>query len=268
MASRSPLPLVAVDVGNSRIKLGDFEQQGAEPLPRPERSVTLSPDFSDEQLVDWLPKTRKPAEYTWAIASVNRPVTARIVESLRRVGVSHPRVLTHSDVPLTVDLPQPEQVGLDRLVNALAARALCGRSVPVIVVSVGTAITVNLVSASGAFMGGAILPGLDMSARALHEFTDLLPLVDVARPESPVGRSTIEAMQLGLYWGAIGAVRELIARLTGDDPTVEVFITGGGAALLMADLSDGGNRLPQFVPHLTLSGIALAMLGPRTKSAP
>ena len=92
---------------------------------------------------------------------------------------------------------------------------------PAVVIDVGTAITVDLVSAEGAFLGGAILPGIAMSARALHEFTDLLPLVDMselAAPPPALGDSTEAAMRSGLFWGAVGAVRQLIEQLAGDAP--------------------------------------------------
>jgi type III pantothenate kinase len=267
MAPRRSFPLIAIDVGNSRIKLGDFEQPLAQPLPHPNRAVALGLDFSDDQLLSWLPGARKPADYTWTMSSVNRPIAQRLIDSLKRLGVPSVQVLVHADLPLKIELPAPERVGMDRLVNALAARAL--RTVPnsAIVVAVGSAIIVDRVSAEGAFVGGSILPGPDMSARALHEFTDRLPLVEVTEPEAPLGRSTVEAMQFGLYWGAIGAIRELIARLAEGETEAEVFITGGGAAGLIANLTPGGSRPPQFVPHLTLAGIALAMLNP-TQSLP
>lgn len=266
MARSRSFPLVAVDVGNSRIKLGDFEHPLTEPLPHPSRTVALQPDYSDDQLAGWLPN--KPSEYTWTMSSVNRPIAARLIESLKRLGVPNVQVLMHTDLPLKIELPAPERVGMDRLVNALAARALRTDRNPVVVVSVGSAIIVDLVSADGALMGGSILPGLDMSARALHEFTDLLPLVEVSEPQMRLGRSTVEAMQFGLYWGAIGAIRELIARVSEGQATVEVFVTGGGAARLISNLNDHGPRSVQFVPHLTLAGIALAVLLPSTQSSP
>ena len=125
-------------------------------------------------------------------------------------------------------------------------------------VDVGSAITVNLVSAEGAFLGGAILPGIGMSARALHAFTDLLPLVDaseLAAPPPPLGTATVPAMRSGLFWGAVGAIRELIPRLSGQAANqVEVFLTGGAAPAVAELLSDAA----RYVPHLTLAGIALA----------
>jgi len=132
-----------------------------------------------------------------------------------------------------------------------------------VVVDVGTAITVDLVSADGAFYGGAILPGIAMSARALNEFTDLLPLVetsDLTQPPAPLGTSTESAMQSGLFWGAVGSVRELVERMTkagsAENGAAEpdVFLTGG-ASQAVADLWGPSARC---VPQLTLAGIALA----------
>jgi type III pantothenate kinase len=266
MMPSSSFPLVAVDVGNSRIKLGDFEHPLAEPLPHPSRAVALELDYSDDQLTSWLP--RKPSEYAWSMSSVNRPTATRLIESLKGLGVPNVQVLTHAEVPLKIELPAPERVGMDRLLNALAACALRAGQTPAVVVAVGSAIMVDLVSRDGAFMGGSILPGLDMSARALHEFTDLLPFVEVSEPQVRLGRSTVEAMQFGLYWGAIGAIRELIARVSEGQADVDVFVTGGGAAGLIANLNQHPLRSLQFVPHLTLAGIALAMLGPSTQSSP
>ncbi len=96
----------------------------------------------------------------------------------------------------------------------------------------GTAITVDLVSADGAFLGGAILPGIAMSARALHEFTDLLPLVDLAELAAPppaLGTETEAALRAGLFWGAVGGVRELMGQLAGPERP-QVILTGGASA--------------------------------------
>jgi type III pantothenate kinase len=181
-------------------------------------------------------------------------------------------------------------VGIDRLLAAVGVNALREPPRPAVIVDLGTAVTVDLISAEGAFQGGAILPGISMSARALHEFTDLLPLIEMAElHEAPteVGKDTVAAMRSGLFWGTIGAARELIARMSapGDgvgsqlrrsaalrsttvagatkltpDPLSQVllpqvFLTGGAAAsvaqLLAADA--------QYVPDLTLGGIAITV---------
>jgi type III pantothenate kinase len=109
-------------------------------------------------------------------------------------------------------------------------------------------------------LGGAILPGIGMSARALHEFTDLLPLLNMealTEPPAAVGSSTLDAMRSGLYWGAIGAARELIAQFEarlGQPP--QVFLTGGAAASVAGLIAPGAI----YVPHLVLQGVALATL--------
>ncbi len=129
------------------------------------------------------------------------------------------QVLEVTDMPLVARVDEPDKVGIDRLANALAADRLRSAGSAAIVVDLGSAITVDVVSADGAFLGGAIMPGIAMSARALHEFTDLLPLEpmsELAQPPAPLGKTTSACLQAGLYWGAIGGVRELIARLGTD----------------------------------------------------
>src|SRR6185312_7996787 len=103
-----------------------------------------------------------------------------------------------------------------------------------IIVDLGTAITVDLLEAGGAFAGGAILPGIATSARALDERTDALPRVPLEfldKPPVPLGKSTVSAIESGIYWGAIGAIRELIGQLAAPlKRAPDVFITGGASA--------------------------------------
>jgi type III pantothenate kinase len=150
-------------------------------------------------------------------------------------------------------------VGIDRLAGAVAANRLREAQRPAIVVDLGTAITVDLVNPQGVFLGGAILPGIGMSARALYEFTDLLPLLDLRvlrEPPPALGKSTTDAMQSGIYWGAVGGVRELIARLNADSAPAQVFLTGGAAPAVAALLAPDAH----YIPHLVLGGIALTAL--------
>ena len=149
----------------------------------------------------------------------------------------------------------------NRLANALAADRLRAVDRGAIVVDLGSAITVDVVSLDGAFLGGAILPGIGMSARALHEFTDLLPLEpmsELAQPPAPLGKTTSACLQSGLYWGAIGGVRELIARLSADVEKPQLFVTGGAGAAAASLLTGAGESPALLIPHLTLAGIALA----------
>lgn len=252
--------MIAVDVGNSRVKFGLFEEAGAaaQTLPQPTKTFVLDPRTDSwDQLDAWL-GAAKPDDFAWWIASVQRQVAAQLVDRLRAADVQRIRLVTSGDLPLVIDVPRPEMVGVDRLLGAVAANRLRDPSRPAVVVHLGTAITINLVAADGAFRGGAIMPGIGMSARALHQFTDLLPLIDMqslAEPPPPVGEATVAAMTSGLYWGAVGGVKELIERYgreAGGAP--QVYLTGG-AAQSVAKLLPGD---AQLIPDLVLSAIAIA----------
>ncbi len=290
-------PLIAVDVGNSRIKIGLFRQAVAAGLPEPQATLHLTgrlPEF--DQLVAWLaafavppgrlvpmvggmppkggttsagdparlspesplPIGESPAKaLRWHIGSVNRPAASRLIDWLRDHRADDEiRMLTSGDLPLAIKLPRPDMVGVDRLLDGLAANRLRTPGHAAVVVDAGSAITVDLLDAEGVFLGGAILPGIAMSARALHEFTDLLPKIDMAElaePPPALGTATVAAMRSGLFWGAVGSVRQLVEQLTGNSDA-EVFLTGG-AGPVVAQLMGKSAR---YVPHLTLAGIALA----------
>ncbi len=257
-----PEPFIAVDIGNSRIKFGLYTpadlQKSAGGLLEPSRTLDLTPGpAAFAAVADWLAPTA-PGKLRWWIGSVERNFAAQLIDWLRGKGVSQIVLLASDDLPLTVAVPRPDMVGIDRLLAALAVNQLRTPDRPAVVVDLGTAVTVDLLSREGAFLGGAIMPGIGLAARALHEFTDLLPPMGMTTLEEPppaVGTGTIEAMQSGIYWGAIGGVRhliELFAAHLGAQP--QVFLTGG-AATAVAELVSADAA---YYPHLTLAGIALA----------
>ncbi len=263
--SASLFPLVAVDVGNSRMKLGLFDRATPAGLPEPRRTLHLTGDAPELNRVSQGLLEQIPGAVSWWIGSVNRPLSSRLTDWLHlHRPDDRVTLLASGDLPLRVALERPDMVGIDRLLDAVAANQLRRPDRPAIVIDVGSAITVNLVSADGAFRGGAILPGIGLSARALHAFTDLLPLVDLSElstPPGPLGTATVPAMQSGLFWGAVGAIRELIRRLSGQETEqVDVFLTGGAAPALADVLRDTA----RCVPHLTLAGIALTATTPAT----
>ncbi len=248
--------LVAVDVGNTHIKLALLPREHGGSVPDDAAILRLeSPTPAFEALVSWLP----PAPVAWCVASVSRAAECRLADWVAR---HRPRDryqrLTNDRVPIEIRVEAPQRVGTDRLLAALAAAHLRPAGQPAIVVDAGSAITVDLVSADGAFEGGAILPGFEMMAQALAERTDALPLVDrSAADEWPavIGKSTVTAIRSGLFWGHVGAVRELIDRIAeqvGGQP--QVLLAGGDAAKLAPLLP----RPSRIVPHLVFLGIALA----------
>ena len=257
----SLLELVAVDVGNSRLKMGRFAVDrsvlAAGSIPQPSQLFEVpAQEFGLEQIAHWL-APQAITEIDWYLASVNRPAATRLIDWLRGAGVERMTMLCAADLPLVVELPHPDRVGIDRLLAAVSAARLRRPGRPAIVVDLGSAITVDLLSAEGAFQGGAILPGIAMAARGMYEFTDLLPLLDMHQldePPAPLGRTTEEAMRAGLFWGAVGGVRELIHRFEADAQGEANVFLSGGAAPSVAQLLKAEAR---YEPHLVLAGIAL-----------
>jgi len=186
------------------------------------------------------------------VASVNPPALARLATlapaaAMRVAGRDFP-------IPLRTDVESPDRVGTDRLLGALAAHRRTGG--PCVTVDVGTAITVNAVRADGVFLGGAILPGPDLMARALADGTAQLPPVDLSIDAPPIGRSTAQAIAAGVRIGAAGAVAALVAAVRhAVGPHAPVFVTGGGAARITEHLPTEWRRV---VPDLVLEGLVAA----------
>lgn len=270
--------LLAIDIGNSRIKLGLFGAASgcvaaaqsaplpiASPaLPEPQDTLAVTPPLApgspaEQLLADWLAEGGSVDRVV--LASVNRPSREQAEACLDRLVTAPRRLLAAGDLPLEVRLPAPERVGIDRLAGAVAANRLRRPGSPAVVVDLGTAITIDLITPDGAFDGGAILPGIAMASRALHEKTDLLPehgLTQLEGAPDAVGKDTTEALHAGLFWGAVGAVREIIARQADRLTTPpQVFLTGG-AAPSVARLLGGPDRTVRYLPDLVLQGIAVA----------
>ncbi|ARB91951.1 type III pantothenate kinase [Legionella longbeachae] len=158
---------------------------------------------------------------------------------------------------LNIKYRNPVEVGADRIANAIATTHLYPNQ-NVVVIDFGTATTICVISAQKAYMGGAILPGVRLSVDALSKNTAKLPAVEIIKIENSIGRSTIESIQSGVYYGVLGACRELIERMTqevfGAEKTL-VLATGGFASLF-----EKQGLYDHLVPDLVLQGIRLAAL--------
>lgn len=268
--------LIAADIGNSRMKFARFElppaNKAAEKLPEPVDVTSLAPESLDQLASRISAAPWDVAEI--AISSVQRSRAADLIEWLQqRKPARRVRLLSSGDLPLEIDLPHPERAGIDRLLAAVAVNQLRNARRPAAIIDLGTAITVDIVSSAGAFLGGAIAPGLAISAQALHSATDLLPEFDVTTLDehvAPIGRDTISALKSGLFLGAVGGIRELIARQLAslspegaginkphaDPPAADIFVTGGFGQQVAHLLSPQA----RYVPHLIPQGIALTVL--------
>ncbi len=278
MSDSSGRDLLAIEVGSSRVKFGWYPDTTAcesdskssqLPIAAPklrepaEWLVVAHVDESSEsffkQIGDWLEQLDNTDPHL-LLASVHAEAAERVQEVLRKQGYQPLRQLTGADLPIKTLVEQPEKVGIDRLLNGVAANRLREADRPAIVIDLGTANTVDLITEEGAFAGGAILPGIAMSARALHDNTSALPhlLPDALKASvNPVGKSTLEAIASGLYWGAVGSVSELICRMSKDlDQSPQLFITGGDARLVASNVTNE-NGPAQHIPHMVLAGIYL-----------
>ncbi|MBW8895465.1 MAG: type III pantothenate kinase [Acidobacteria bacterium] len=253
--------LLAIDVGNTNIVLGVFD--GAR-LAESWRLATMRERTADEAgilLTHLFARSAIPLERIGGIilSSVVPPLT-RTMEEMAEQYFRHK--------PLTVDpgtntgmpvLYTPaSDVGADRVVNGVAAYESYGRAkhAPVIVVDFGTATTFDAISAAGEYIGGVICPGIGISADALFQRAARLPRVDVRKPPSVIGRTTVTSMQSGLFFGYVamvdGIVRRMRAELEGGDRAACVA-TGG-----MADIIAGETTVIERVdPDLTLQGLRL-----------
>ncbi|PQO44833.1 type III pantothenate kinase [Blastopirellula marina] len=252
-----PESFVAVDIGNSRVHLARFENFRAEEVTAPISTYSYTTSSIDiPGLREWIGKSELP----WFAVSVHRPALASLeVFSKSESGIKSFTTLDHSRLPIEVTLAEPAKVGADRLAAAVAANQMRANGRPAIVVDAGTAITIDVLSADGKFIGGAILPGMRTSAKALAAQTDALPQIEVDLANQPpaVGTNTIEAMQSGLFWGSVGAVRETIRRITdqlSSDQPPQVFFSGGDVNYLAPwiDLEI------ETIDHLVLRGVGLA----------
>jgi type III pantothenate kinase len=249
--------LLAADVGNTEIMLGVFE--GSE-LRRTWRLSTRAERTSDElalQLTGLLAQRdlNYPKDLTgFVIASVVPDVTAALRELAERDLPFEPIFVgpgTKTGVPVLTD--NPREVGADRVVNTLAAFTLHGG--PAVVVDFGTSTNFDVVSDKGEFLGGVIAPGMQISAASLFARTARLTRVDLVPPRSPVGKSTVEAIQSGLIYGTAGEVDGVVERIRAEleAPKATVIATGGLAPVVIPHC----RTIDHHEPWLTLEGLRI-----------
>lgn len=152
-----------------------------------------------------------------------------------------------------IDYPRPQSIGADRLANAASAVAVCGA--PVIVVDFGTAVTFDIISRAGRYVGGVIAPGLEVMTDYLYQRTALLPKIDLLEPRAAIGKSTRSAMLAGAVYGFRGLVKEILAEIKKEmgSPAARVIATGGYARLIAAKTPE----IEEVHPNLTLEGLRI-----------
>jgi len=242
--------LLVVDVGNTRIKWGRCDAWSVV------ESVALLPDDTtawQHQLDIW--HLQYPLK--WIVSGVHPARRYRLAEWLRARGDSVQLLVAPTQLPLRTALAHPEKVGIDRLLDAVAVNSRRRAGGAAVIVDAGTAVTVDFLDRDGVFRGGAILPGLGLMAKSLHDYTALLPLVDVVGPVSMPAESTIDAMRAGIFAAVAGGMERLIVELS-QDSTTQVFVSGGDAAILAKAMG----RPVEVWPLMTLEGLRLTATSP------
>jgi type III pantothenate kinase len=247
--------LLALDAGNTNVTIGVFEDSK---LIAHWRLRTVYEQTADEwgvllRNLFALSSLDQPRVDGIIIASVVPPLDASLALMARRYFQTDAVFITpDSDTGLRIRYDNPREVGADRVVNAVAAFRKYGG--PCVVVDLGTAITFDVISAAGDYLGGLICPGLGIAVEGLFSKTARLPLVDVREPDTLIGTNTVASMQSGLYYGSIGMIDGILDRLAAAlGPETRMVATGGQASLIT-----GGSRyLKEVDEDLTLEGLEM-----------
>jgi len=253
--------LLAIDVGNSNITIGSFRNGSLAAVRRAATPASVTADELEILLEELLRLDDAAFADISAIACAS--VVPAVTAALEAVAERRERpllVATAGTVPIPVRVDRPGDVGADRLVNALAASRLYGT--PAVVVDLGTATTFDCVASDGAFVGGAIAPGLELGLDALASRTAKLPRVELRTPDRAIGRDTISAIQSGGVLGYQALVTGLLIKIrreladAGDVAAsdVHVILTGGLSRGTWANALEGVQAID---PELTLKGLAI-----------
>jgi type III pantothenate kinase len=241
--------IVCVDIGNTSATLGLYEDGEVSRICRIDGGIRRSP----EACADMLRLVASEAVEGVSIASVVPEVNPKWKRIVRETLGCTPRFVTHtSPLGFTLDYPNPERIGADRLADA--AGGLKRYGAPLIIVDFGTALNFEVLDDRPAYRGGVITPGLPLMTTYLHEKTALLPKIELGGPVPEIGRSTEEAITLGAQIGYRGIVRELVNHLQKPfNGQAKVVATGGYAQWVLQE-SDLNIAID---PTLTLYGLGV-----------
>ena len=248
--------LFAIDVGNTNITVGLFDGKD---LIRQFRMITQTSRTSDEYgvfLGEWLQMNG----YTFD--QINSAIISSVVPDINHSLIS--AIIKYFDItPVLVKpgiktgirlaIPNPKELGADRLVDAVAAYELYDG--PAIVIDFGTATTHDLILADGTFAAGVTAPGIRLAANALWRGTAKLPEVEIRKCASILGKDTVSSMQAGIYFGYVGQTEYIINKMKEEAklPEIKVIATGGLGKLI----SESTDAIDVYAPELTLQGLRL-----------
>ncbi|MFO7323517.1 MAG: type III pantothenate kinase [Chloroflexota bacterium] len=246
--------LLAIDIGNTNIHLGLWRGGAWRPNWRARTVAEKMPDEYAVLIRNFLEGDGLSFHVVGGvvISSVVPRLTTTFTELCRHYFRIEPLIVTNrTKTGIRIDIDQPEQAGADRIVNSAAVVALYGG--PAIVIDFGTATTFDVISADGAYIGGAIAPGINLAHDALVSRAAQLHKIELEPPPNPIGRNTIHAMQSGIFLGYVALVEGLVARIQAalGDERARVIATGGMASIFQQHT----NVIDTIAPELTLDGL-------------
>jgi len=257
--------LLAIDSGNTNVVCAVY----AGDVLRGSWRAATNPNRTADEYAVWLIQVMALAGLASGdidaaiIGSVVPEATFNLTRLCQRYFASEPLIVGRPEcsVGIGVDLEMPEEeVGADRLANAVAAQDRYRP--PLIVIDFGTATTFDVVDRLGNYSGGVIAPGINLSLRALDMAAAQLPRIAIRRPSTVVGRSTVPAMQSGVFWGYLGLVEGLVQRIRAERGEAMEVIATGGLAPVLAEATD---VIDHVDPDLTLWGLRLIYRRNRNK---
>lgn len=247
--------LLAIDIGNTNVVLGVYDGERLVENWRVGTNTQITPDEYAMIFKDLFGFARIEFQQITGviISTVVPPLLPVMTEMAGKYFRLQPMVVTHAlKTGITIRSDNPREVGADRIVNAAAAYHLYGG--PVIIVDFGTATTFCAVTQDGEYLGGAICPGVKISAEALFKQASKLPRVELVNPGRVIGADTISAMQAGIIFGHAGLVDGIVERMKNElSPSSKVVATGGLAELVSPETKS----IREIRPQLTLEGLRL-----------
>lgn len=252
--------LLVLDIGNTNTVVGVYQDSA---LTHHWRLETKKERTADE-LGILLKELFQFSDLSFAsiadvvVASVVPPLDFAVQRMCQRYLNLTPIVLNaETPIPIKIRLDHPEEIGADRITNAVAGFHRYGG--PIIIVDFGTATTFDYINSRGEYRGGAIAPGIAISNEALFERASKLPHVEIKKPKSVIGRNTISSMQAGIFYGYVGMVDEIVKRIIQEsgEKKVKVIATGGFTSLIAPE----SKTIDAVDSYLTLEGIRLIFEG-------
>ncbi len=250
--------LLAIDCGNTNTVFAVYDGVAKKAAKKAVWRIATNPSRTADEYAVWL--TQLMTLKGFAVGDIDGAILASVVPDARfgltsfveeYFGVS-PLIVGDADFYLGLDIvmDRPEQVGADRLVNAVGGYVAHGKDL--IIIDFGTATSFDITDEAGNFSGSVLAPGVNLSVEALYLAAAQLPRIQVERPQNVIGKATIPAMQSGVFWGYVDMIEGLIGRIVKEEGRPKKTVATGGLASLF---KDDVASLSVVDPDLTLNGL-------------